>query len=132
MPHINKNVKEFKMNFLPLILLAVALGGDKAKSLAEFLSHIDFKSFAPVLKILGFSDKMLETLCSDEFSEMLSGEINAATITKILSGLTRGNSDEKGGGADKSAPPQKKSNFLSPIESVAPTEIEQTLGAYFS
>ena len=120
------------MNFLPLVLLAVALGGDKAKSLAEFLSHIDFKSFAPVLKILGFSDKMLETLCSDEFSEMLSGEINAATITKILPGLMRGNSDEKSDGADKSAPPQKKSNFLSPIESVAPTEIEQTLGAYFS
>lgn len=131
MPNINKNVKEFKMNFLPLVLLAVALGGDKAKSLAEFLSRIDFKSFAPVLKILGFSDKMLDTLCSDEFSEMLSGEINAATITKILSGLTRGN-DEKSGDADKSAPPQKKSNFLSPIESVAPTEIEQTLGAYFS
>lgn len=119
------------MNLLPLVLLAVALGGDKAKSLAEFLSHIDFKSFAPVLKILGFSDKMLDTLCSDEFSEMLSGEINAATITKILSGLTRDN-NEKSGGADKSAPPQKKSNFLSPIESVAPTEIEQTLGAYFS
>lgn len=81
------------MNLLPLVLLAVALGGDKAKSLAEFLSHIDFKSFAPVLKILGFSDKMLETLCSDEFSEMLSGEINAATITKILSGLTRNNDE---------------------------------------
>lgn len=119
------------MNILPLVLLAVLFGGEKAKSLADFLAHIDFNSFAPILKILGLSDKTLQTLCSEEFSEILSGEINAATITKLLSGLSQFK-DEKSGGADKSVPPQKKSNFLSPIESVAPTEIEQSLGAYLS
>ena len=119
------------MNVLPILLLAYALGGNKARSIAEFLSHVDFKSFAPILKILGVSDKLLEILCSDEFSSALSGELNARSIVSLLSGLSP-KSEQKNDDAENSASPPKKSNFLSPIENVAPTEIEQSLGTYFA
>lgn len=117
------------MNLFPLLLLAVLLGGEKLRSVTEFLARIDFKSFAPILKLLGLSDQTVDFLSSDEFSSILEGKGDASALLKSLGGVF---SPKKENDAEDSAPSEKTNNFLSPIEDVAPTEIERSLGAYFA
>lgn len=117
------------MNLFPLLLLAVLLGGEKLRSITEFLARIDFKSFAPILKLSGLSDETIDFLSSEEFSSILEGNGNAIALLKSLGNVF---STKKANDAEESAPSEKNNNFLSPIEDVAPTEIERSLGAYFA
>lgn len=127
--------------FLPLLFLFFALGKDKASSLGEFLKNIDFASFKPVLQLLGLSDKTLDFICSEQFSELLDGSADLKSLIPVLTSFLNNNNEKK---TEEKEKPDKSSgetyqsgsvtrkNLLSPIENVAPTEIETSLGTYFS
>lgn len=114
------------MNILPLLFFAVLLGGDKLYSIKEFLSKIDFPSFAPVLKLLGFNNSILEFLCSEKFSEILSSDVDIKSLLPLLSNLfTKQNHENNNPEKEDEAP--LKNDYLSAIKNVAPTDIEETL-----
>ena len=114
------------MNILTLVLFAVLVSGNKFNSIKEFLARIDFSSFAPVLKLLGFNDKLLEFLCSENFEKLLQESGDVKTLLPLLSNLFMKNPEQDD--TQKVADNEPcTSDYLSPIKNVAPTDIEETL-----
>lgn len=126
--------------FLPLLLLLLASGKNDATSLIDVIRRIDFASFKPVLKLLGLSDKTLEFICSEEFSNLLDGKTDLKSLLPFLTSFLNSDDNETEkheNSADLKEKDEQNSsvtrkNLLSPIENVAPTEIESSLGSYFS
>ncbi|MBQ7373195.1 MAG: hypothetical protein IJW64_01355 [Clostridia bacterium] len=118
------------MNILPLVLFAVLLGGDKLYSIKEFLSKIDFPSFAPVLKMIGLNGNIVDFLCSEKFSEILSSDGDLKSILPVLSGLFAKKDDQNNAQETDETP--KKNDYLSAIKNVAPTDIEETLSEFLN
>ena len=117
---------------LPIFLVLVLFGGEKTKSVTEFLSHIDFASFRPVFNLLGVSDKTVDFLCSEEFSRTLDGNLDAASLMKLVSDLAaKPGRNEKTDDEVKNSSSAEVANKLSPIENVVPSEIENSLTGYF-
>ena len=117
------------MNFIAIaIVAALLLGGDKINQIKEFLAKIDFKSFAPLLQILGVNKDGIDFLSSEKFEEILTGETDVKTLLPLLSTLfkqketSEQQSQNDGGNAD----------FVAPIKEVAPTEVEESISAYFN
>lgn len=126
--------------FLPLLLLLLASGKNDATSLIDVIRRIDFASFKPVLKLLGLSDKTLDFICSEEFSNLLDGKTDLKSLLPFLTSFLNSDDAEtekhENSAEFKEKDEQNSSvtrkNLLSPIENVAPTEIESSLGSYFS
>ena len=119
------------MNVLPLVILFLLLSGDKLSDVKNLLAKIDFKSFAPILKILGVNDKLTDFISSDEFSELVGGDLDLKKIIGALSAF--------GSFGKKETPPEENSDDeingdlkLDPIKDVASTDIEENLGSFFS
>ena len=126
------------MNILPLLLIALLLGGNRISSAKNFLSKIDFKSFAPLLKLLGINEKTIEFLCSDEFTNAIEGDLDAKNLMSIATAAANAFS-KTGGDKEKDAPEDKTDansevfgEKLNPIKDVASTDIEENLGSFFS
>ena len=123
------------MNILLFFLIMLFLGGNNSGNLLDLLLRLDYKSFAPVLKLLGVNQKIIDILSSDELSSALNGNIDLQTILKavsLLSSHTESKDEEKENGlkeTNESVDPE--SDFLDPIKSVAPSEIEESLGNFF-
>ena len=119
------------MNILSLVLFAILLGNDRFQSIKEFLAKIDFSSFAPVLKLLGFNDELLEFLCSEKFSELLCSSGDIKSILPMLSSLFAKKPSEKED-LDKPLDTPCQNDYLAPIKNVAPTDIEETLSEFLN
>jgi hypothetical protein len=121
------------MNFLPILLIAFLLGGEKLSSLKEFLAHVDFNSFSPILKILGFNQKTIDFLCSENFSSMLNKESDLKNLLPFLLS-TFNKQDEQPTTKTESSQAEYSTpdEFISPIKNVAPTDVEETFSSYFS
>ncbi|MBE5741838.1 MAG: hypothetical protein E7360_00760 [Clostridiales bacterium] len=120
------------MNFLPFLFIAILLGGEKLSSLKEFLSHVDFKSFTPVLKILGVSDSTIDFLCSEKLSSLLTQNTDLKTLLPLLISLFNNKKEEENTPTDEEEKVVNLDDAISPIKKVAPTEVEETFNAYFS
>ncbi len=118
------------MNILLLVLFAVLLGGDKLYSIKEFLSKIDFKSFAPVLKLIGLKNDAVDFLCSEKFEEILSSDLDLKSLLPLLSSLFAKKESENFG--EQAENPPCKNDYLSAIKNVAPTDIEETLSDFLN
>lgn len=117
---------------LPVFLVLVLFGGEKTKSVTELLSRIDFASFRPVFNLLGVNGKTVDFLCSEEFSRTLDGNLDAASLMKLVSGLAaKPGRNEKADDEVKNSSSAEVANKLSPIENVVPSEIENSLTSYF-
>ena len=117
---------------LPVFLVLVLFGGEKTKSVTELLSRIDFASFRPVFNLLGVNGKTVDFLCSEEFSRAIDGNLDAAALMKLVSGLaTKPEQNEKADDESKNSSSAEVANKLSPIENVVPSEIENSLTSYF-
>jgi len=119
------------MNPLLLVFLFLFLGKDGISQIKDLIARIDFKSFAPVMKLLGVSDKAIEFLSSDGFSAALE---QGGDIKTLLSAALAASS-----GINKNSPPADtadeeivSNNYLNPIKNVASDEVEQTLGNFFA
>ena len=120
------------MNFLPIILFAMLLGGDKLSTVKDFLSRVDFSSFAPILKIFGLNNKTIEFLESDQFNQLLSGNLDLKSILPLLTSFftSQNTSEEAQPKTEEETTPPK--DTVSAIKNVAPTEVEETFNVYFS
>ena len=117
---------------LPVFLILLLFGGEKTKTVTEFISHIDFASFRPVFNLLGVNGKTADFLCSEEFSRATEGRLDAASRIKLVSELSaRSERDEKADDECKNSSSAEVANKLSPIENVVPSEIENSLTSYF-
>lgn len=117
---------------LPVFLVLVLFGGEKTKSVTGLLSHIDFASFRPVFNLLGVNDKTVDFLCSEEFSRAIDGNLDAASLMKLVSDLAaKPERNEKADDESKNSSSAEVANKLSPIENVVPSEIENSLTSYF-
>ncbi len=118
------------MNLLPLIILFLLLKNDKFAGIKDFLAKIDFASFAPLLKLIGANDKIIEFLSSEKFSELLSGNASPSEFADLVSSsdglFSKKNSPEQS--SDENITDFK----LNPIKDVASSDIEEDLGSFFS
>lgn len=117
------------MNFIPIILvLALLFGGEKITQIKDFLSKIDFASFAPILTTLGVKKEFVDYLSSEEFSETLSGDFDLKKLLPLLTSLFSPNkTDDKSNGQ---SPPN--TDYIKPIKDVAPSDVEDSINSFFS
>lgn len=117
------------MNFIPIILvLALLFGGEKITQIKDFLSKIDFASFAPILTTLGVKKEFVDYLSSEEFSETLSGDFDLKKLIPLLTSLfSSTHTDDK----DKSQS-QSDTDYVKPIKDVAPSDVEDSINSFFS
>lgn len=117
------------MNFIAIAIVAtLVFGGDKINQIKEFLAKIDFKSFAPLLQILGVSKDGIDFLSSEKFEEILLGQTDLKTLLPILATLFK----QKDDGNEQESKDAFKGDFVAPIKEVAPTEVEESINSYFS
>ena len=117
------------MNLISIVvILALLFGGEKLNQIKEFLSRIDFPSFAPILQILGLKQEGIDFLSSEKFNKILTGELDLKTLLPLITSLFS-TADKR---EDKSEPKQKNSDYASPIKDVAPTDVEESINAYFN
>lgn len=120
---------------LSVFLILVLFGGERTANVAELIRRIDFASFRPVFNLLGVNEKTVDFLCSDEFSAAISNEnFTPSALVKLLSSFSADRKAEKDEKTDDGESPSsaETENKLSPIESVAPEEIERSLSGFFS
>ena len=120
------------MNILPLLLFAVLLGGEKLYFIKDFLAKIDFKSFEPVLKMLGINNGAIDFLCSEKFNEMLSSDIDIKSLLPLLSTIFSKKDNEKEQNPTENTEKSCRNDYLSAIKNVAPTDVEETLNDFLS
>ena len=111
------------MNPLLIVLGILLLSGRDLSSVAEFISKIDVPSFAPVLRLLGIDERTIEVLCDEEFSSAFSKGTDLKTLLPSLLRLL----NKKKGSPDNDEPAITVPKDLSPIEDIAPTEIESDI-----
>ena len=117
------------MNPLFIIIAVLILTGGKLNSLFETLKSVDFNSFKPVFKLLGLNENITEFICSEKFSKLLENGFDIKSIPDLLS-----SADElfkKNENLSKSENSEKNLG-LEPIKEVASTEIEESLGSFFT
>ena len=118
------------MNILPFLLILLFLNKGNLGEMTDLLKKIDFQSFAPILQMFGVDEKTLSFLSSDTFSELIDGKPSLKSILPLLTNFIKPKQSET---SQSDEPPEKtESHYLSPIKTVASTEIETTLGLYFS
>ena len=120
------------MNILPLLLFAVLLGGEKFYFVKDFLSKIDFKSFAPILKMLGLNGGAIEFLCSEKFDEIISQDMDIKSLLPLLATVFNKNSENNEQNTSENNDKPCKNDYLSAIKNVAPTDVEETLNSFLS
>lgn len=120
------------MNILALILFAVLLGGEKLYFIKDFLCKIDFKSFAPVLKMVGLNNSVIEFLCSEKFDNILSSDVDLKTLLPLLATLFNKKNEDNEQSTDENTNKNCKNDYLSAIKNVAPTDVEETLNNFLS
>lgn len=118
------------LNILPLLLIGLLLGGERVNSIKEFLSKIDFASFSPIFRLLGFNQNTVDFLSSENFSKLLE-ESDFKNILPLLSSLfTNQNSAEVK--AEEDEKEESIDKIISPIKNVAPTDVEETFSSFFN
>ena len=124
------------MNLLPILLIALLMGGEKLSTLKEFLSKIDFSSFTPIFKALGIQSNVIDFLSSETFSSLLSGQGDLKSILPLLSSFFKTPEKEEVKTTNSEEVQEEEvsvpEDFISPIKSVAPTDVEETLNNFFS
>ena len=119
------------MSVLPLLLIALLSNGEKFSSIKEFLSHIDFNSFSPVFKLFGLNENIIGFLCSEQFSSMLSGNLDLKSLLPILTSfLSPKTNNEKQKEDCEAETPQSQtanSDYFAPIKDIIPSDIEEQL-----
>ena len=115
------------MNALLIVLAALLLSGNKFSEIKNVLKTIDFASFKPILSVLGLNGKIIDFICSEEFSAFLDGDGDLSKIPALLSGIMPAAEKDV-----KSETAEEKDCGLDPIKPVAPSEIEESLGSYFN
>ena len=113
------------MNALLALAVMLLLKSDRFKEVKELIERIDFESFKPVLKLLGINDGALDFLCSEKFSSLLNGQLDIKSLAELF---LNPNSDEKAENGEI----KEEYLGLNPIKNVAPSEIEESLGTFFS
>ena len=122
------------MNLTFILLLILLFGGGRTAEIRNFLARVDFKSFAPVLKLMGVSDKTIEYLSSENFEKLMegNGDLKSA-LPAFLSAFkkeTPAATGEENGETEGDKP--IKNNYLDPIKDLAANEALSSLGAYFT
>lgn len=117
------------MNPLFIIIAVLILTGGKFNTLIETLKSIDFNSFKPVFKLLGLNENITEFICSEKFSEFLENGLDIKRIPDLLSVA-----DDlfKKTETASSMEQSEKDLGLEPIKEVASSEIEESLGSFFT
>ena len=110
------------------VVLSYQEAGKYYKKWADEEAKIDFKSFAPLLQILGVSKDGIDFLSSDKFEEILLGQTDLKTLLPILANLFK----QKDDGNEQESKDAFKGDFVAPIKEVAPTEVEESINSYFS
>ena len=118
------------MNVLPLLLFGLLLYSEKLSSLKELLLKIDFKSFSPILKLLGIKQGAIDLLCSEDFERILSSEGDLKSLLPLLGSLFNKEKETAPEQNDFEASPPI--DFISPIKNVAPTDVEETISNYIN
>ena len=119
------------MNSLFIVLAVILLSNGRLDNIADVLKKIDFASFKPIFSLLGVNEKTTEFICSEKFQEILDGGFNLKNAPEIVSAFkgafVKSETEEKR--ADGEA---EKPLGLNPIKDVASSEIEESLGSFFS
>ncbi len=115
------------MNGVLIILVIFLLTGSDFKSVAGLLSKIDIPSFAPVMKLLGLKEETVNFLCDEKFSSAIENGLDFKTLLPLFTEffVKKEKSPEK----DRSDISPEIN--LSPIEEVAPIDIEKDMESYF-
>ena len=116
------------MNILPLLFIALLLGGDKISSFKDLLLKIDFPSFAPVFQLLGVDKKFVDFISSEEFTNSLSSG-NLKSLLPLCAPLFTQNKQAEEDCDDEE---QKPCDYFSPIKNVAPTDVGATIENLFN
>ena len=121
------------MSILPLLLIALLSNGEKFSSIKEFLSHIDFNSFSPIFKLLGFNENIIGFLCSEQFSSMLSGNLDLKSLLPLLTSFLSPKAnddklkDKDDCQTDSSQSSTANNDYLATIKEIIPSDIEEQL-----
>ncbi|MBR1867782.1 MAG: hypothetical protein IJ800_04285 [Clostridia bacterium] len=115
------------MNGVLILLVVFLLTGSDLKGVTGLLSKIDIPSFAPVLKLIGLNDETINFLCDQKFADALENGLDIKTLIPLFTEFL---------GKKEKSPDKSQSDItpvinLSPIEEVAPTDIEKDMENYF-
>ena len=113
------------MNALLLVAAAILMKNERFKGMIDILKSIDFQSFKPILKLIGMNDGAVEFICSEKFSALLEGGLDLKSLGELFAVTTPH-------ATEKEAEEKREYLGLEPIKEVASSEIEESLGSFFS
>lgn len=114
------------MNYIPLLFLILLLKNSKSSSLKSILSSIDLDSLKPILEMCGLSDSVTQFISSDEFENLLEGNLDLKSLLPLVMPLmSKFSKQNKSGGATETPPTD--CHFLQPIENLADEKIKTNL-----
>ena len=118
------------MNLPLLLILFLLFGGERASDVKNLLARIDFASFSPILKLLGLSGDAVDFLSSESFGKLLEGDADLKSLLPTL--FSSFGKKQEPHEEDTDGEPPAGNFHLDPINEIAATDVEETLGSYFS
>ena len=116
------------MNVLPIIIIIFMLFKDRFNSL-NLLDGIDLDSVAPILELFNVDKNILNTLNSNDFKQLLNGNINLKTLLPLIMPLL--NSFNSTSSTFTSSATEQSYNGTTPIRDIAGQNIIEAFENYF-
>ncbi len=117
------------MNYLPIIILVLFLFRNN-NNFSGLLDNINFEDIMPTLSLLGVDESIISALQSDEFKEILNGNINLKTLIPLVMPLLSSFKQPENNSEDFKT--YTAYTDLTPIKDVAGQNITTALEEYFS
>ena len=117
------------MNFLPIIILIIFMFKNN-NGVSELLQYINFDDLAPILPLLGVDESIIETFKSDDFKEVLKGNLNVKTLLPLLMPLLTAIKQPKS--ESQCFTSCETLGDLTPIKDIAGQNVTAALEEYFS
>ena len=121
------------MSYMLIILLVFLFLRGKGGDISKMLSSLNLDEIAPVLQTFGVDTSILQTLKSQDFSSILSGNFDLKTILPLITPLIK-NYMQKGFSSTPTSnfEGQSFSDNISPIKDIANEDISAVFIDYLT
>ncbi len=121
------------MSYMLIILLVFLFLRGNGGNLTQILSSLNLDDVAPILQTFGVDTSILETLKSQDFSSLLSGNFDLKTLLPLITPLLK-NFMQKGFSTTSTAnfESQSFSDNISPIKDIANEDISAVFIDYLT